>query len=60
MDYSDIAYGAFLALEELINRDFDERAESDFSDRLEEVVYEYNLDSDEVEQVKWLYDNQVY
>ena len=60
MDYSDIAYDAFLALEELINRDFDERGESDFSDRLEEVVYEYNLDSDEVEQVKWLYDNQVY
>ena len=60
MDYSDIAYDAFLALEALINKDFDERGESDFPDRLEEVVYEYNLDSDEVEQVKWLYDNQVY
>ena len=60
MDYSDNAYDAFIALEELINRDFDMNGESDFPDRLSEVVDEYNLDSDEVEQVKWLYDNQVY
>lgn len=60
MDYSDNAYDAFIALEELINRDFDMNGESDFANRLEEVTDEYNLDSDEIEQVKWLYDNQVY
>ena len=32
MDYSDNAYDAFIALEELINRDFDMNGESDFPD----------------------------
>lgn len=60
MDYTDNAYEAFLSLEQAINRDFDERGESDFPDRLDEVIHVFGLSDDEIEQVKWLYDNEVY
>ena len=60
MEYTDTAYEAFLSLELAISQDFDERGESDFSDRLEEVIDGFGLTYEEIEQVKWLYDNEVY
>jgi len=60
MDYTNTAYEAFISLEEAINQDFDERGETDFADRLEEVIHVFGLNDDEIEQVKWLYDNEVY
>ena len=60
MDYTDNAYEAFLSLEQAISRDFDERGESDFPDRLDEVIDGFGLTYEEIEQVKWLYDNEVY
>jgi len=60
MNYTNTAYEAFLSLEEAINQDFDERGESDFADRLEEVIHVFGLNDDEIDQVKWLYDNEVY
>ena len=60
MDYTDNAYEAFLSLEYIINQDFELRGESDFPDRLDEVTDGFGLTYEEIEQVKWLYDNQVY
>jgi len=60
MEYTDTAYEAFLSLEQAISQDFDERGESDFADRLEEVIHVFGLNDDEIDQVKWLYDNEVY
>lgn len=60
MDYTDNAYDAFISLEQAITQDFEERGESDFPDRLEEVADGFGLSYDEIEQVKWLYDNQAY
>jgi len=58
MDYTENAWLAFEALEKLIIKDFNKYGEADFADRLEEVADHFGLDYDEVEQVKWLYDNE--
>ena len=60
MDYTDNAYEAFLSLEFIISQDFELHGESDFPDRLDEVTDGFGLTYEEIEQVKWLYDNQVY
>ena len=60
MDYTENAWLAFEALEKLIIKDFNNYGEADFADRLEEVVLCFALDEDEIDQVKWLYDNEVY
>jgi len=60
MDYTDNAYEAFISLEQAISQDFEERGESEFADRLDEVIDGFDLSYDEIEQVKWLYDNECY
>ena len=60
MDYTDNAYEAFLSLEYIINQDIECRGESDFPDRLDEVTDGFGLTFEEIDQVKWLYDNQIY
>ena len=60
MDYTENAWLAFEALDTLIIKDFNSYGEADFADRLEEVVLCFDLSYEEIEQVKWLYDNEVY
>jgi len=57
MEFSDLTYEAFEALEELIA---DIEGDFDFPQLLQDIAIEYHLERDEIEAVVYLYDNAVY